>query len=229
MSNPFTTEPAGGAPAPTPGTAGLANDYMTAYDTAWYDTRSPEERALYYGRAGVVIPEGASQLTIAQYKALYEHLCANPPKTPDGKVRPLVHAIAGWGWGPYEANFDANLQGVNWWPPDEGDVVGTEVITKGEFSGPPPATPHTVVTLNIADLLAGGSIGPWPSPAAPAPVVVSDLVGREELPGEYATNVHIGPNTPYPVGAETTDARGKFKVIVKWNMFGPTYLWTIEK
>jgi hypothetical protein len=214
-------------PAPTPG---MANQYATDFDTAWYMSRSPAERALYYGRPGVPIPEGASQLTVAQYQALYEHLVANPPVMPNGQIRPLVHAIAGWGWGPYEANYDAVNQGVAWWPADEGNVTGSEVITQGEFAGTPPeGTPHTLVTLNVADLLEGGVIGPWPADPAPTPVVISDLVGILELPGQYASAPGVVvPSAAIPVGFETSDTRGKFKLIFECNMFGPTYLWELQ-
>lgn len=210
----------------------MANQYATDFDTAWYASRSPAERALYYGRPGVAIPEGSAILTIPQYQALYEHLCANPPVTPTGQVRPLVHAIAGWGWGPFEANSDAVNQGVAWWPADQGDVTGSQVITPGEYAGTPPSgTPFTQVTMNINDLLAGGSIGPWPvPPSPPPPVVISDLVGIQELPGEFspAAGVQIGPNTPYVVGYKTEDTRGTFKVDVSFNMFGATYFWRLQ-
>jgi hypothetical protein len=229
----ITQEPAGGAPAPTPGVYSAANAYQTAYNEAWYATRATQVQPLYYGRAGVTVPDGAAPLTQAQFIALVQHLVENIPVNPaNGKLCPLVEGIDVFGGDPYTYNLIASQSyGYTWFPAGHGYTQSTEVIQIGQFVAPPPTgTPFTPITTDIADLLAGGSIGPWPAPPAPAPVVISDVVGLQMNNNQYASayGVKVGPGTPYPVGTKETDLRGTFILGAFNNMFGVTYLWVLQ-
>src|SRR5258708_4815063 len=88
-------------PTPIAGGGGVVGSYQQAYDLAWYASRPPQMQPLYYGRAGVVVPQGAQPLTQAQFEALISGLVQNPPKDDKGVQVPIVEQIDYWQWEPY--------------------------------------------------------------------------------------------------------------------------------
>jgi hypothetical protein len=215
-------------PAPIAGGGGVVGSFQQDYNTAWYAWRPAAMQPLYYGRPGVPIPQGSAPLNQTQFQALIDHLVANVPVNPvTGALVPIVEIIDYEGADPWTMNYVASQSyGDTWWPAGQGSKQSTQVIQMGQYGGTPPAgTAFTPIIMDISLLT------PWPSSTPPtSPVIINDLVGIQELPGEFGPvpGISLGPNTPYPVGYSTSDSRGNFKVAVAYNMFGATYFWQLQ-
>jgi hypothetical protein len=210
--------------APTPGVFSLANQYQSAFDEAYYTSRPPSFQPLYYGRPGIIIPEGLSPLTQTQFAALIAELIAAPPVNPvTGQPCPIIEQIEYWGWDPYTVMTLSAMYGNTYFPPGQGPAESTEVITPGEYSGAIPPGCNPVVTDYT-------KLTPWPTAAPPTPVI-SDLVGPQEGAGSPFYGVPAGitlPSLTQPIGSTATDSRGSFKLVLlpsPFPGFSPNVLW----
>lgn len=188
------------SPQPVPAGGGVVGSYQQKFNSAYYASRPTQFQAIYYGRPGVVVPQGAQPLTQAQFETLVAQWIANPPVNPTtGKTVPLIEQIDYWQLDPYSIEFNAELYGYTYFPPGQGNVQSTQVITSGDYKGtPPPGT--NPVTTNPDDLV------PFP-PFAPAPVVTTGpVVGDWQFGPYYAV---VGGDTS-PVGTQVTTPLGKF-------------------
>jgi hypothetical protein len=193
-------------PAPIAGGGGTVGSYQQAFNTAFYNRLPDYLKAIYYGRPGVAIPAGAQPLTESQFAALFAQWQANPPVNPaTGKTVYPVQQIDYWMWDPYTANFDAELQGVAWWPPAGGPMESAEVILPGTRTLASAPAACTLVSTTLADWIAQA----WPASPTPAPSD-TDPVGPQEFGNVYGVQ---GPVPAWPAGSPAptyTDTRGTF-------------------
>ncbi len=167
--------------------------FQLTFAKTYYPAQHPAKQPLYNGRPGATM---APMLTQPEIDALVSK-CIAAGITIDEQ-------IDYWGWDPYTVMSRRFMEGVLWVKPGMGNVVSTEVITPGEFSGPMPSG-AIKTSLNLADYPA------WPTPT-PAVTNQPDPVGDPQIGPYYAA---LGTNPP----ATWTDSRGTFKLKLVPNSF----------